>query len=48
MKFLHTADWQMGMEAKSAGEKARDVRNARYESAKAIVKLAKEIGRAHV
>ena len=42
MKFLHTADWQMGMEAKSAGEKARDVRNARYESAKAIVKLAKE------
>jgi DNA repair exonuclease SbcCD nuclease subunit len=32
----------MGMEAKSAGEKARDVRNARYESAKAIVKVAKD------
>lgn len=42
VKFLHTADWQMGMAARGAGEKASNVRNARYESARAIVKVAKE------
>ncbi len=26
VKFLHTADWQMGMKALQAGEKAKGVR----------------------
>jgi hypothetical protein len=41
VKFLHTADWQMGMKALQAGEKAKEVRSKRYETATRIVELAK-------
>lgn len=41
VKFLHTADWQLGMKALQAGEKAKDVRSKRYETAAQIVELAK-------
>ena len=32
-KFLHTADWQMGMKALRAGEKAKEVRALRFSLA---------------
>lgn len=41
VKLLHTADWQMGMKALQAGEKAKEVRSKRYETAARIVELAK-------
>ena len=40
-KFLHTADWQMGMKALRAGEKAKEVRAKRFETAARVVELAK-------
>ncbi|HOX38714.1 MAG TPA: hypothetical protein PL033_12055 [Candidatus Brocadiia bacterium] len=33
MIFAHTADWQMGMKALSAGDKAGEVRKERIEAA---------------
>ncbi len=39
-RFLHTADWQMGMKALQAGEKAKEVRAKRFETAARIVELA--------
>ncbi|MFN8546602.1 MAG: DNA repair exonuclease [Candidatus Eisenbacteria bacterium] len=44
VKFLHTADWQMGMKAFVAGEKAKEVRAKRFETAARIVELAKREG----
>ena len=44
VKFLHTADWQMGMKALVAGEKAKEVRGRRFETAARIVELAKREG----
>lgn len=44
VKFLHTADWQMGMKALQAGEKAKEVRAKRYETAAKIVDVAKREG----
>ncbi|HOV72720.1 MAG TPA: DNA repair exonuclease [Candidatus Hydrogenedentes bacterium] len=44
VKLLHTADWQMGMKALHAGQKAKDVRAKRYETAERIVELAKREG----
>lgn len=41
VKFLHTSDWQMGMKALQAGEKAKDVRSVRYETANKVADLAK-------
>jgi DNA repair exonuclease SbcCD nuclease subunit len=41
VKFLHTADWQMGMKALQAGEKAKAVRAKRFETAERVVELAK-------
>ena len=41
LKFLHTADWQMGMRALQAEEKAREVRAKRFETAAHVVELAK-------
>jgi len=41
VKFLQTADWQMGMKAVQAGEKAREVRAKRFESAARVVEVAK-------
>jgi DNA repair exonuclease SbcCD nuclease subunit len=44
MKFLHTADWQMGMKADSVGLMAERVRDERLEAAKRVVQSAKEQG----
>lgn len=44
VKFLHTADWQMGMKALQAGEKAKEVRAKRFETAARVVELAKQEG----
>ena len=41
VKFLHTADWQMGMKALQAAEKAKEVRARRFETAARVVELAK-------
>lgn len=41
MKFIHTADWQIGMKAAHAGESAVRVREARFETAQAICALAR-------
>jgi DNA repair exonuclease SbcCD nuclease subunit len=41
VKFLHTADWQMGLKALQAGEKAREVRAKRFETAARVVEVAK-------
>lgn len=42
MRFIHTADWQMGMNAQRAGPRARDLRNIRFSSAAEVVKAAKK------
>jgi DNA repair exonuclease SbcCD nuclease subunit len=42
VRFLHTADWQIGMKAAHAGEKAKDVRQKRFEAAGRVVELARE------
>lgn len=42
IRFLHTADWQIGMKAAYAGEKANAVRQKRFEAAGRIVELAEE------
>ena len=42
VKFLHTSDWQMGMQAIQAGLKAKEVRNTRFDAALRVVNLAKE------
>jgi DNA repair exonuclease SbcCD nuclease subunit len=40
MKFLHTADWQVGMRAAQFGEKGERVRASRLESARRVVTAA--------
>ena len=42
MRFLHTADWQIGMKAAHAGEAAARVREARMEAAARVVETAIE------
>lgn len=42
MRFIHTADWQLGMCASQAGERAAAVRDARLEAARRVVALAEE------
>jgi predicted phosphodiesterase len=44
MKFLHTADWQIGMRAAMLGEKGERVRMARLESARRVTELARHEG----
>ena len=45
MKFLHTADWQMGMKAESLGNKAAErVRQARMDAAQRVIQVAKKNG----
>jgi DNA repair exonuclease SbcCD nuclease subunit len=44
VKFLHTADWQMGMKALQAGAKAKEVRAKRFETAARVVELANREG----
>jgi hypothetical protein len=41
MKFLHTADWQIGMRAAMLGHKGERVRIARLESARRVIALAR-------
>ncbi|MBV8844931.1 MAG: DNA repair exonuclease [Bryobacterales bacterium] len=41
MKFLHTADWQVGMRATMLGEKGERARMARLESARRVIELAR-------
>ncbi len=40
MKFLHTADWQIGMKARRVGERGGQVRDARIATARRIAELA--------
>jgi DNA repair exonuclease SbcCD nuclease subunit len=42
MRFLHTADWQIGMKLLSAGGRADEVRKIRLETAMRIVDVANE------
>ena len=43
MKFLHTADWQIGMKAAHVGEKAaKEIRRVRLEAARRVGSIAKE------
>jgi len=44
MRFLHTADWQIGMKAAHAGAAGELVRRARLDSAKRVVAAARERG----
>ena len=44
MKFLHTADWQIGMRAAHAGAAAERVREERLEAGRRVVDLANERG----
>ena len=41
MRFLHTADWQIGMQAAHAGGAAESVRAARINSARQVLALAR-------
>ncbi len=40
MRFIHTADWQLGMCAAQAGPRAAEVREARLTAARRVVELA--------
>ena len=40
MKFLHTADWQVGMKAAHVGDKADEVREERLAAAQRVMDLA--------
>lgn len=40
-RFLHTADWQMGLRAVHAGAKSKEIRANRFEAASCTVALAK-------
>lgn len=42
MRFVHTADWQIGMKAVHLGDKAETARRARFQSARRIIEIAKE------
>jgi DNA repair exonuclease SbcCD nuclease subunit len=42
MRFLHTADWQIGMAAAHAGEAASRIRQARVDSARRVLEAARE------
>ena len=43
MRFVHTADWQIGMKAAHVGKAAEKVRSARLETIRRIQQLAKEV-----
>jgi hypothetical protein len=42
MRFLHTADWQIGMKCAAAGDRAKDARDERLGTIKRIVDVANE------
>jgi len=41
VRFLHTADWQMGMKAAHAGEAAERLRQVRLDAARKVVEVAR-------
>jgi DNA repair exonuclease SbcCD nuclease subunit len=42
VKFLHTADWHLGLKAIGLGEKAKEARARRFETAERVVDIAKK------
>lgn len=42
VRFLHTADWQLGMKGATLGKAAEKVRKVRMETARALLVMAKE------
>ncbi len=44
LKFLHTADWQIGMKASHVGDVGEVVRNARLESLERLPEIARSTG----
>jgi DNA repair exonuclease SbcCD nuclease subunit len=42
MRFVQTADWQIGMKAVHLGEKGETARRARFQSARRIIEIARE------
>jgi DNA repair exonuclease SbcCD nuclease subunit len=42
VRFLHTADWQMGMRAVHTGDKSKEIRLKRYETAQKILTIAQQ------
>ncbi len=44
MKFIHTADWQLGMKAAHVGEAAARVREERLAAARRVVGVARDHG----
>jgi DNA repair exonuclease SbcCD nuclease subunit len=43
MRFVHTADWQIGMKAAHVGDAGQRVREERLEAARRVVQKAKEL-----
>ncbi|MDA8144680.1 MAG: DNA repair exonuclease [Thermaerobacter sp.] len=41
MRFVHTGDWQMGLRAVQAQDRARQVRQARFDTARSIAAVAR-------
>ena len=48
MRFLHTADWQIGMRAGSVGKAGERVRQQRLRTAERVVQVARENGAAFI
>lgn len=48
MRFVHTADWQIGKPFLKFGEKAESLRNARLDAIEALGKLATESDATHI
>ncbi|MDP9017354.1 MAG: DNA repair exonuclease [Candidatus Eremiobacteraeota bacterium] len=44
MKFVHTADWQIGMRAAHVGANGFEVRNARFTAAQRVIEIARDRG----
>ena len=44
MRFVHTADWQIGMSAAGLGSAGAKVREQRLETAKSVVEAANRFG----
>ncbi|MBO8129811.1 MAG: metallophosphoesterase, partial [Peptococcaceae bacterium] len=43
VRFLHTADWQLGAKLAFLKEKAGDARKIRLETVRRVMKLAKDL-----
>ncbi len=42
VSFLHTADWQIGMKASRVADVAEDVRKARLDTARQLMRMASQ------